>query len=183
MKILKIILVIVAILAIVCVCVYGFYGGFSSVAAKTEQQGGDIFVYEEVTGDYSQTSLYTDKIYYSLLEDSIYASRGAGIFFDDPKKVDKAELRSEVGCLLDSQLDTVNLTELSQKYKIKILPQGEYIVAEIPFKGPLSVVVGIFKAYPAIEEYMEQNNIPKEKYPVIEIYDIPRRKITYMTKL
>jgi Bacterial transcription activator, effector binding domain. len=183
MKILKIVLVIIAILLIACVAVYAFYGGFSTIEIKTEKNGGNIFVYEDIIGDYSQTSLYTDKIYHSLLEDSIQTTRGAGIFYDNPKHVEISKLRSEVGCLLDSEPDSLQMIAISQKHKIKAIPEGNYITTEIPFKGPLSVVIGILKVYPAINKYIEENNLPFNESPVIEIYDIPNKKITYLKQI
>ncbi|MDU1904226.1 MAG: GyrI-like domain-containing protein [Dysgonomonas sp.] len=183
MKILKIVLVIIAILAIACTAVYAFYGGFSTIEIRTEKTGGDIFVYESVTGDYSQTSLYTDKIYHSLLEDSIHTTRGAGIFYDNPKHVEISKLRSEVGCLLDNEPDSLQMITISEKHKIKTIPEGNYITAQIPFKGPLSVVIGILKAYPAINKYMEENNLPLDKSPVIEIYDMSNKKIVYLKQI
>lgn len=176
----------VAIIIVLFVAVFGFYayyGGLNDITFKTENQGGETVAYESVTGDYSQTPVYTDKIYNSLLnEDKIETTRGFGIFYDNPKDVDTDKLRSEVGCIIDTTLDSIQTAQLSKKYNIKTLPQSKYIVAEFPYKGSASIMVGIFKVYPALENYSKENNITTTG-PVTEIYDVPNMKIVYRQQI
>jgi len=65
----KIVLIIFSVLAVLFVVVYAYYGGFKKVSFRIEHQGGETIVYENVTGDYSQTGKVSDKIYYTLLND------------------------------------------------------------------------------------------------------------------
>jgi len=183
MKFLKIFLAIIVVLLVAVLGFYGYYGGFNDISFTTETQGGETVVYEKVTGDYSQTPVYTDKIYNSLLnEDKIETTRGFGIFYNNPKNTDVDKLRSEVGCILDIEMDSLQRAHLSQKYNLKTLPKAKYIVTEFPYKGSVSIMVGIFKIYPALENYSKENNIATAG-PVTEIYDVPNMKIIYRQEI
>ncbi len=134
-----------------------------------------------MTGDYSQTPALQDKIYNALLKDeNIATTKGFGIYYDDPKKVEKAKLRSEVGCIVEG-LDSTAVATLSAKYKVKTLPVTNCLVTEFPFKGKMSVLIGLLKVYPALEKYGKEH--PMGDAPMMEIYDIPNKKITYRKEL
>lgn len=170
-------LIILGAVAVLLVLVYAYYGGFKKINFHVETSGGETMVYESVTGDYSQTPKYTDKIYYALLNDEkIETTKGIGIFYDNPKNVAKDQLRSEVGCLLENADSTV-ISKLSGRYKLKTLPVDDYIVAEFPMKGGLSFMVGILKVYPALNKFSLENGFNDS--PITEIYDVPNKKITY----
>ncbi|HCO68693.1 MAG TPA: hypothetical protein DIT04_13175 [Dysgonomonas sp.] len=162
---------------------YAYYGGFDEIPVRVEKQGGETIVFEKVTGDYSQTPLYTDKIYNSLLnEDNLETTRGFGIFYDNPKDVETEKLRSEAGCIIDVELDSLQQARLTEKYNLKTLPESNYIIAEFPYKGSVSIMVGIFKVYPILEKYAEQNGLTAAG-PVTEIYDVPGMKIVYRQEI
>jgi len=178
MKILKIVLFVIIVLVAVFMIVYGYYGGFSKVVINTEDQGGEIFVYMDVTGDYNNTGTYSNEVYYSLLDDyNIETYKGCGIFLDNPKDVEKDKLSSEVGCIVEFK-DSTKIEQVKNKYKVKILPKGKYIVSEFSLKGTPSFIVGMMKVYPAIEEYCNKNKITTAS-PIMEIYDVPNEKIVY----
>lgn len=182
MKILKIVLSVVVILIAVLTIVYAYYGGFSTVRINTEEQGGEIFVYTDVTGDYSNTGTYSNEVYYTLLNDyNIETYKGCGIYLDNPKDVDTDKLRSEVGCIVEFK-DSTKIEQVKEKYKVKILPKGKYVVSEFPLKGTPSFIVGIMKVYPALEEYYKNNNITVAN-PAMEIYDVPNEKIIYRIQI
>jgi hypothetical protein len=173
----KVILIIVAVVVVLLVSVYAYYGGFKKINFRVEEQGGETLVYENVVGDYSQASAVMNELYYSLRDDEkIEATKGLGIYYDNPKNVDKSELRSEVGNIVEN-LDSTAIAQLALKYQVKTLPESAYIVTEFPFKGSLSILLGVMKVYPALEKYVEKEGF---KYsPVTEIYDIPNKKIIY----
>ncbi|MDR0230510.1 MAG: GyrI-like domain-containing protein [Dysgonamonadaceae bacterium] len=177
MNTLKIILVIVIVLIILVVIVYAYYGGFKTITFRVEEQGGETIVYEEMIGDYSQTPKVQDKVYHALLNDEkIETTKGFGIYYDNPKEVEKSKLRSEIGCIVEG-LDSTAIAKLTEKYKVKTLPKSNCIVTEFPYKGVVSVFIGIMKVYPAFEKYCKQHGLSNS--PMIEIYDIPNKKIIY----
>ena len=176
-KIMNIVLIILAVLVVLLIAIYAYYGGFGKINFRIENQGGETVVYENVTGDYSQTPKVSDKIYYALLnEEKIATTKGIGIYYDNPKKVEKDKLRSDIGCIVENT-DSATLTRLAEKYQIKTLPQSDFVVAEFPFKGKLSVLFGIMRVYPALDKFNKEHGYIES--PITEIYDVPNKKIIY----
>lgn len=156
---------------------YSYYGGFYEIKIRTETVGGETMVYKKVKGDYKQTSSVTNEVYSYLLNDlDIETYKGAGIFYDNPKQVKKEELRSESGCIIDPA-DMPKLDTTRCKYEIKQLPYRVSVVTEFPYKGGISVLIGLIRVYPKLEEYVRTHHLPE--HAVVEIYDVPGRKIIY----
>lgn len=160
---------------------YAYYGGFKTLTVEITKQKSEVIAYEDMTGDYSQTPVVSDRVYNSLLNDfKTETFRGIGIFYDNPQTTEVSKLRSEIGCILENP-DSTLLTSVESKFKIKAIPEGDYITIEFPYKGMMSIMVGIMKVYPALNDYIKQNGY-SYKSPVIEIYDVPNEKIIYMIK-
>ena len=177
MKIMKVILIIFTILVVLLIAIYAYYGGFEKISFRIENQGGEAVVYENVTGDYSQSPKVSDRVYYTLLNnEKIETTKGFGIYYDNPKNVAKDKLRSEIGCIIENA-DSATLARLSEKYQVKTLPQSEFVVTEFPFKGKLSVLIGILKVYPALDKFNKEHGYIES--PIIEIWDIPNKKTIY----
>ena len=177
MKVMKIVLIIFAILAALLTVIYAYYGGFKKISFRIENQGGETVVYENVTGDYSQSPKVSDRVYYALLNDEkIETTKGFGIYYDNPKKVAKEKLRSEIGCIVENA-DSATLTRLAEKYQVKTLAQRNFAVTEFPFKGKLSILFGIMKVYPALDNFNKAHGYIES--PITEIYDVPNKKIIY----
>jgi effector-binding domain-containing protein len=147
------------------------------------EQGGETLVYENLTGDYKQSPVIMDKVYYSLVNnDKVETYKGFGIYYDNPKSVETSKLRSEIGCILEEK-DSVKVVDLKKNnYNIKIFPKGSYLVTEFPFKGKFSVIIGLMKVYPALTDYLKKHGYG-EKGAVMEIYDTPNRKIVYRKEI
>ncbi len=178
----KIGLVIIICILTICLIVYSYYGGFKRLNIQIAEQGGETVVYESIVGDYRQSGVVMDKIYYSLLNDNqIETFKGFGKYFDNPKKVEKSKLRSEAGCIL-SPKDTDKLLKTTGDFEIKNLPIQKYIVTEFPYKGKLSVLFSIMKVYPALSQYAKNNGF-NEDGSIIEIYDIPNKTIFYRKEI
>lgn len=171
-------LIAVAIAGIVLVSFYAYYGGFKAVTCRMEKQGGEILVYKQMKGDYARSGKVMDEIYYALLNDfEIETFKGFGIYYDNPQKVEKSHLRSEVGCILEPQ-DSSRMEELKKHFEVRRFPEKTYVVTEFPNKGKPSVMMGIFKVYPAINKFVETAGLNKEG-AVMELYDMPNNIIMY----
>ncbi|MCL2597148.1 MAG: hypothetical protein FWD66_05725 [Paludibacter sp.] len=181
MKIIKVILIIIAILAVVFIVICSYYGGFKKITFRIENQGGETVVYENVTGDYSQSAKVSDRIYNTLLNDEkVETTKGFGIYYDNPQEVAKEKLRSEIGCIVENA-DSATLTRLAEKYQVKTLPQDDFVVTEFPFKGKLSILFGIMKVYPALDKFNKEHGYIESS--ITEIYDISNKKITYREEI
>jgi len=174
MKKMSILWIVVAIVATVLVSFFAYYG----VNCRMEKQGGEILVFREMKGDYAQSGKVMDEVYYKLLNDfEIENFKGFGIYYDNPQKVEKSQLRSEVGCILEPR-DSSRLEELQEHFEVRQVPEKTYVVTDFPNKGKLSVMMGIFKVYPAINKFVEARGL-NEEGTVMEIYDVPNNKIIY----
>lgn len=171
------------IIIAICILIIGlvllaYYGVFSQLNISLESCGGETVVYQNVIGDYRQTGVIMDKIYYSLLNDyNIETFKGYGKYFDNPKEVEKEQLRSEAGCIIETK-DIEKLDSLPNDLNVKILPTDRYIVAEFPYKGKVSVVFSILKVYPSLNKFAINNSFDYNG-AVAEIYDVPNKKISY----
>jgi hypothetical protein len=148
---------------------YTYYDGFTAIKFREEIQGGETFVYEEMIGDYGKTYKVMENIHIALLNDEkIVSAKGAGVYYDSPKEVEKSKLRSEIGSIT-VDLDSGTIERLAEKYKVKTLPKNRCLVTELPYKGTLSGIVAVMKVMPAMEKYCQQ--YPQNYGPIMEIYD------------
>jgi hypothetical protein len=168
-------LVLIIIVALLTLTYYGLFAKVSIV----EQEVGDFWLlYEKHVGDYKDVGPVIDSIYSRLLgEDAIAPLRGFGLYYDDPKKVEKKNLRSIAGCILDNQ-DEDKIDYLKRNYTIKKFPASKSVIVVFPYKGIPSIFLGVVKVYPKLAEYLAQKKYPP--VPVMEIYDRPSKKIVYV---
>jgi hypothetical protein len=178
----KSVLLIVVAIIIVIVIFYGYFGGFKKVVVQINEQGGETLVYEKITGDYRQSGVVMDKVYNTLLEKyNTETFKGFGIYYDNPQKVEKSKLRSEAGCIIEEK-DIEKLSDLPASFSTKIFPRKKYITTEFPYKGKMSVLFSIMKVYPALGKFATENNL-NDDGAVMEIYDIPNKKIYYRKEI
>ncbi len=156
-------------------------GLFSKVIIKEREIGPFVLVYDDHKGDYKGTAKVQDDIYYRLINQyNIETFKGFSIYYDDPKEVAKEELRSIAGCILEP-LDYAKIESLKEAgFKIKELPKENAAVTEFPFKNPFSIIAGIIKVYPEMNKYAEGKGI--EQTDIMEIYDVPNKKIMYIKR-
>ena len=169
--------IIVFIVLGILTLVIGIFGGFYKVKIQMVNTGGETLVYENVTGAYNQTAKISNKVYYDLLNNfNIETTKGFGIYYDNPKNIEQSKLRSEVGCIVED-IDDNTLVKIKEHFKVKILPIENYLVVEFPFRGFPSIMIGMIKVYPKLNKYIHENNL--EDGPIMEIYDVPNKKIIY----
>jgi len=175
------ILGVIGLLLLISVGAYVYYGGFKTIAPKIQQCGGETLIYEKMTGDYAQSGPVSDRVYQKLIDThGITTTKGFGIYYDNPKTVEKENLRADVGCILESDFE--KLETLKADFEVTEYPVSEYLVAEFPYRGKSSVILGILKVYPTFEVYAKENGYESDT-PVMEIWDVPNKKITYRKHL
>ena len=169
---------IVIILIVTVIVFLQYYGAFSKINITGGEKGQYQLVYAKFTGHYKDTGPVMDKIYFDLLNiDSVETYKGFGIYYDNPKEIEAFKCRSIVGCILEKK-DLDKIEDLKTKYNIIEIPESESICAEFPYKGKISILVGIFKFYPSLKKYLSNKGL--KPGPVMEIYDTPNEKINYI---
>lgn len=167
-----------SIFFIVIIWFFAYYWFFNNTNIYIAERWWEYIVYEEYIWDYAKSSEVIDKIYYELLDnEKIETYRWVWIFYDNPKKVKKENLRSDLWNILEKK-DEWRVEELEKKYNIKQIPRKEYIISEFPIRWGFSYFIWIMKIYPKLNKFSEKNWY-LEDTTVIEIYDIPNSKIIY----
>lgn len=157
------------------------YFGIVGEIKITEQEVGPFKVaYKTHIGDYSEIGKIQDEIYYSLVADGINASRGFGVYYDNPQEVDKERLRSEGGVIIEKN-DYSRISELKGKYNIKDIPKFESVVATFPYRNKFSILIGIMRVYPKLNNYLVEQGYSSS--PAMEIYDIENHQIVYLFEI
>ncbi len=169
----------VFILLILLLSFLGYFSFFASINFIEKEVGPFTIAYEEYIGPYQETGQIIDKIYYQLLDEGIITTKGFGVFYDNPREVRGSELRSIVGCIIEE--DITKLSNSSENYQVQIIDRKLNILTEFPYKNEMSILFGIMKVYPALEEYIRKNEYIST--PIMEIYDLPNGKITYLTEV
>lgn len=173
----KLILAIAGILLVALFTVLIHYGLFADMTLEEKTSEPLYLVYESHLGDYSKTPQVINKVFFTLLMiDSIKTSKGFGIYFDNPEFTPKQDLRWVAGSILEEK-DTALIPLIREKFNV-IRLEGEP-VAETTFeyKGRLSVIMGIYKAYPVIGTYIRERELGS--VATMEIYDQPGKVIRY----
>jgi hypothetical protein len=180
-KILGIIVITIAVIAIVCLIVLARYGLFNSVSISEKNVGPYLLVYKTHIGDYKSVGPIIGELNYDLRNNySIETTKGFGLYYDNPQEVDKAKLRSVVGCIVEGR-SVEDLKKVSIKYGAKEYPSSRSVVAEFPYKGKMSILIGIFKVYPKLGSYIKKHKYPQT--PIMELYDQPNKRIEYISSI
>lgn len=155
-----------------------YWGVFTKIDPVIKRAGGEVLVYQTVLGDYKQSREVSDDVYYALIDRfGLETYKGFAIYYDKPGTVDLKEQRSEIGSILEQdQID--RKVEISGFYEVRVLPEGEYLVAEFPIRGKLSNLIGMMKVYPALNYSAKRNGYSVDT-PIMEIWDIPNKTIIY----
>lgn len=176
---LKIILIAVAIVVVLILSFLMYYGAFHKVTVVTATFDECWFVYKACKGPYAQTAKVSDSIYYVLLNnDRIETYKGMCIFYDNPKETEPEQCRSLIGCVLEAK-DLSTISNLQEKYQVRKLEKGTAFSTTFPYKGKLSVILGVMKVYPTLFTFMKDKGRANE--PIIELCDVPQKTFFYYT--
>jgi len=181
MKIVGIIAIIASIVIIAGIIVLARYGLFASVKISEQTAGPYTLVYTKHIGDYKNVAPVMDSLYSDLKDNyGMEPPKGFGLYYDNPRDVDKEELRSIVGCILDDGGDG-NLVKVQERYSIGEYPESKSVVVEFPYKGSMSIMVGMMRVYPKLNKYFAENDYSQT--PIMEIYDQQNAKIQYVASV
>ncbi len=126
-----------------------YMGMFSKVTVSEKSMGPYTMVYEDYQGPYQETGKIFMKVYQQMKKEGINPTLGLGIYYDDPRKVDKSKLRCECG-LVVPEADLAKVNDLKTRYQVKTIAQRQCLVAAFPLRNALSYSLGPMKGYPAL---------------------------------
>jgi hypothetical protein len=164
--------------AVVMFLGYLFYLGlFSPVQVQVKTVGPLFLVYRSEKGDYRHTGKTVGELVRDLQSIGIGEVKGFAIYYDDPKKVNAADLRSDVGVVLQDK-DRQRAAGILQRYQTKNFPALEGAVASFPLKNTFSVFLGSYKVYPKLVKFVQGRGMAPQY--TLEIYDFGRTTTYFM---
>ena len=181
MKIVWIIGIVIVLAIGVLAGVLSYYGLFSSIQVAERDVGPYLLVYTKHIGDYNEVAPVMDKVYSDLKDRyDIETTKGFGLYYDNPQEISKEKLRSIVGCIVEGKSMT-DLSDVKEKYGVKEYPLSKSVVADFPHKGYLSIVIGVMKVYPRLNEYIQERKY--DQNPIMELYDQPNKRTEYIASV
>ena len=181
MKIIWIIGIVIVLAIGVLAGVLSYYGLFSSIQVAERDVGPYLLVYTKHIGDYNEVAPVMDKVYSDLKDHyDIETTKGFGLYYDNPQEVTKEKLRSIVGCIVEGKSMT-DLRDVREKYGVIEYPLSKSVVADFPHKGYLSIVIGVMKVYPKLNEYIQERKY--DQNPIMELYDQPNKRTEYIASV
>jgi len=173
------ILFVTFVVIILLIAILMFYMGFFSKVSITEKKMGPYtYAYVQHTGSYSGVGAPMMELYNKMKEAGFNSVDGIGIYYGDPKKTPKEELKSDVGSIISSE-DIEKIEANKDKFNFATLEEKVYLVAEFPIKNKLSYMVGPMKVYPAFNKFFEGQGVVASSKG-IEYYDMINQKIIFM---
>ncbi|MES0490981.1 MAG: GyrI-like domain-containing protein [Leptospirales bacterium] len=175
--------------AIIILAFFAYMGAFSSPKLEKIEAGPFHLVYVEYTGSYKDFTTIIKSVQNTMNDNGIHNYNAFGLFFDDPKFVPDANLRSYIGVIVqDEEMEKVKTLVDNKEVSYKILEPDVYISSSFPYRNFLSIFMGIMKVYPTFDEYGVANNFPTfvkkntgyEDTFIMEIYK-PDEVLYYMT--
>ncbi|MBU0574485.1 MAG: GyrI-like domain-containing protein, partial [Candidatus Margulisbacteria bacterium] len=149
MRLLKRLLILLIVLAVLFAGFLAYMGYFGTPQVTEQEMGPYTIAYESFVGPYAESGKVFDRLFKSLKTDGVEATRGFGIYYDDPAITPKDQLRSDCGIIIEEQ-NLKKLAQLKKKYLFMTIPRQKYLVVEFPIKNMLSYMIGPMKAYPAM---------------------------------
>jgi DNA gyrase inhibitor GyrI len=152
-----------------------YIGVFTKTVFKEQMTGPYSLVYKEHLGEYKYAGNTIHEVGALLVKNGIKDGTNFGLFYDDPKKTKKENLRCDAGILFKTALKI----KLPEGLKWKEFPLQNCLIIEYPNKNFLSVYTGIAKVYPKLFKYAAEKGF--KKAPVMEVYEA--NKIVYVMPL
>lgn len=152
--------------------IFLIYSGLFCRVSLAEQDCGPYrLMYTDYKGHPKDSGPLMDEVYHYLKEKGVDTTRGAGIYIDSPKELGISNIRMKLGCLIE-KCDYDKASGLTGGYKLLDLPATKLTVAEFPYRNKMSIMFGVWKAYPKLQD--------KINGPAMELYDVPAKKIQYL---
>ena len=158
-KILIIIISVIVVLAIGFVILLYRAGVFADPEVALSERGPYAYVYMSETGSFENFYNAQQELDKIVKEENISVDIPCGVFLDDPAKVQQANLRWQVGYLVQDSVSVDPPLEFS------VIPKGTYVVASIKAHP----AVAAFKTYPALNKWIKQNKYKVTGY-ALELY-------------
>lgn len=157
------------------------YGLFARTLISEKEMGPYMLIYEKNVGDYSAAETLMDDVNEKLMESStVTKAKAFRLIYDNPKRSQDGNLRCIAGCILEKK-DGEKFAKLEKSQRHDVFPASKSVVCEFPFAGKLSGIIGAYKVYPELDNYMKFKGY--QKVPIMEVYDMQNGKLYYVASV
>lgn len=169
------IITITVFMVFICVAIY--YGGLRRVRIYKKESRDFYLVFNIHKGDYKDINNVIDRVAKDLVNNNIKDFKRFGIYLDDPLYVEKDDLKSIGGCIVEKN-DDKNFSNFENLgLKTYELTKRDAICTNFPLYGNFSIILALLKVYPKLTKYFEKSKIDIKA--IMEVYDILDRRIDY----
>jgi hypothetical protein len=176
--------ILAIVIAISLLAFFGlsYYAGIlDKIDVSLADAGPYNLIYRQHKGPYGGVRAVVYDVSRYLSEKRAIAPRtGFAVFYDNVRRQrmkKQEELRSIAGYVTDSLL-----ADVPAPYAAGVFPKTQSILGVFPFRSFMSPMTGPMKFYPKMAEILIQKK-REAAGPVMEIYDVPARKILYIAPL
>jgi len=149
----KVLLIILLVFAVTILAAVAYMGAFERIDIAEKDQGPFTFIYRDMAaGDMGKVGEITTALDSLLKSQGVTRRKPLDIFFPDG--------RGEIGFAVDGALPE-QLTTLADEAKVREIPVQRCMVAEFPWRNPISFVVGYFKVEPALAKHRSAHGYKK----------------------
>ena len=132
------------------------------------------FAYTFHKGDYQKNMVIMEDLMKELQKASIPVVSPATIYYDNPRKTKRFELRSDIGFIVPDSITQDYLGDI----KLKKIHHKKYIYTAFPYKSRFSIMIGAMRVYPAFKKQLKKLGKPERE--MIEIYEMQNKTIIYL---
>jgi len=173
----KLVMIVLSVV-IVIILVLVYIGVFSEVVIEEATMGPYTYAYVSYTGPYKDVLTPMEDLKLKLREAGFTPTRGFGVYYDDPEKIDAKILKSDVGAIIpETEFDKMEANQVN--FNFETIEASDYLVAEFKIKNAIADMYIPLKVNYVLSRYLKKNNLP---YPskVIEIFDTNPNRILFL---
>jgi hypothetical protein len=183
----KMILLALLALCAALLLLWAYAGGFSRPTPIHRVEAGPwVIAYIRHQGPYKSIGQVLDQLESELLSVGVQAERYGGVFYDRPETTPDDKCRSDAFAVITAA--QAKKLKGHPTVKTRVIERRSYLASTMPYRGMLSIAVGIVKVYPEFQKYWQANKLPPYTYResgfendyAIELYG-PKRIFYYMT--
>jgi hypothetical protein len=134
-------------------------GAFKEVNVKTGPQGGFLLVGADHKGSYQKIGSVFAKVKEAQQKSRLDSAMFVGVYFDDPGKIDEANLRSFAAFVVKDSATALKVASENPGFHLLYIPKTNAYFAEIATKGMISNIIAAVKAYPKLGEAITADRV------------------------
>ena len=157
---------------IFCVWIFTYVrraGLFLSPTARKGRFPGGMLLYKHYVGPYRECGKAFETLEKTAKTGGVdHAWSAVGVYYDNPKRLAEAGrpdslCRYAVGALVDRREKNTQALFKQEGYSAQAMPEFQAAVSEFPFTGLLSILLGLWKVYPRLNEFSSRHGLKEDQ--------------------